>query len=109
MLQEIGVVGKDPFGSHLLYQIDGANVAATPLNEDDVIEIFDHFSCEEHAGDDRSTCRLRLDDESFADALDAVAQRRYPLAAPRAGEGSGIAFEWLLRELEEHVVAMQPR
>lgn len=106
MLEEVGVVGRS---RQLVYQCDGVNVAATPLDKHDVSEIFEHFSGGGHAGDDRSTLVLRLDDESFADALDAVAQRRYPLATTEVGEGSGgIAFEWLLRELEEHVVAMQP-
>jgi hypothetical protein len=101
MLQEVGVVGTS---SQLVYQSDGVDVAATPLDEQDATEIFEHFSC----GALGPTLVLRLDDESFADALDAVAQRRYPRAAAQLGEGSGVAFEWLLRELEEHVVAMQP-
>ena len=101
MSQEVGVVGTS---SQLVYQSDGVDVAATPLDEQDATEIFEHFSC----GALGPTLVLRLDDESFADALDAVAQRRYPRAAAQLGEGSGVAFEWLLRELEEHVVAMQP-
>ena len=105
MLQEVGVVGRS---RQLVYQCNGANVSATPVDEHDVTEIFEHFSGGGHAGDDRPTLVLRLDDESFADALDAVAQRRYPLAISQPGAGSGVAFEWLLRELEEHVVAMQP-
>lgn len=103
MLLEIGVVGPN---SELVYQSDGADVAATPLSEGDAIDVFEHFSSsEDHAEGSRLRRVLRLDDESFADALDALAQRRYPLAMAQEG---GIAFEWLLRELEEHVVAMQP-
>ena len=105
MLQEVGVVGRS--SKLVKYQSDGADVTATPLNEHDATEIFEHFSASGHADDD-SALVLRLDDESFADALDAVAQRRYSLAADQLGDGSGVAFEWLLRELEEHVVAMQP-
>jgi hypothetical protein len=106
MLGEIGILaGHGSKQRPVLYTSDGADVAATPLGEQEAVDIFDHFSCEEdRAGDARV---LRADDESFADALDAVAQRRYPLAA-RVADAGGAAFELLLREVEEHVIAMQP-
>ena len=105
MLGEIGIlVGHGSKQRPVLYTSDGADVAATPLGEQEAVDIFDHFSCEDRAGDARV---LRVDDESFADALDAVAQRRYPLAA-RVADAGGAAFELLLREVEEHVIAMQP-
>ena len=99
MLRELQIVGPANGRGEVLYQCDGADVAATPLGEREAIEIFQHFCGGGEA--------LRFDDESFVDALDAVAQRRYPLTAQGDLGEEGEPFGLLLGEVEEHVIALQ--
>ena len=97
MLRELQIVGA-PGRGEVLYQCDSADVAAMPLGEREAVEIFQHFCGGGEA--------MRFDDESFVDALDAVAQRRYPLAL-QGDLGENEPFGLLLGEVEEHVIALQ--